>query len=77
MAEIVQIGALLVRDVRELGEGYIACDPLDQSELVLPLINEQGECWGVLDLDSHAIGAFSETDIAGLNHVLRTAGLTK
>src|SRR5262245_37231031 len=42
---------LIVRDVKALGPNYIACDPRDQSELVIPLIDEQGTCWGVLDVD--------------------------
>lgn len=65
----------IVRDVRELGEQYVACDPRDRSEIVVPLVNERGECWGVLDLDSHEIGAFDERDDAGLRNVLKAAGL--
>ncbi|MCB9850373.1 MAG: GAF domain-containing protein [Phycisphaerales bacterium] len=67
---------LLVRDVAELGEGYIACDPLDRSEVVVPLIDESGACYGVLDLDSYETGAFDDDDVLGLTHVLRSAGLT-
>jgi L-methionine (R)-S-oxide reductase len=68
--------AMIVRDVRDMGENYVACDPRDQSELVVPVFDETGACWGVLDLDSHQIGAFSERDVAGLQSVLRAAGLT-
>ncbi len=67
---------LLVRDVAELGENYIACDPRDRSEVVLPLVNEDDTCWGVLDLDSHEVGAFDESDVAGLRRILRKAGLS-
>jgi putative methionine-R-sulfoxide reductase with GAF domain len=67
---------LVVRDVQELGAGYIACDPRDRSEVVLPLKTSAGACWGVLDLDSHAVGAFSEADADGLARVLRAAKLT-
>jgi putative methionine-R-sulfoxide reductase with GAF domain len=67
---------IVVRDVRELGQNYVACDPRDQSEVVLPVFDEAGACWAVLDLDSHEIGAFSEADVAGLQAVLRAAGLT-
>lgn len=66
---------LVVRDVAELGEGYIACDPDDQSEVVLPVFSESGTCWGVLDLDSHHVGAFDERDVDGLHGVLVAAGL--
>ncbi len=69
--------SVVVRDVAELGENYIACDPEDRSELVIPLFDAAGECWGVLDLDSHQVGAFSDRDVAGLLPLLRKAGLTR
>lgn len=67
---------LLVRDVSELGDNYIACDPRDRSEVVIPCHGADGTCWGVLDLDSHEVGGFDETDVAGLTRVLRAASLT-
>lgn len=67
---------LVVRDVRDLGENYVACDPRDQSEVVVPLLNDEGTCWGVLDLDSHAVGSFDQADVVGLRQVLHAAGLT-
>jgi L-methionine (R)-S-oxide reductase len=67
---------LIVRDVADLGEGYIACDPRDKSEIVIPLFDEAGTCWGVLDLDSHDVGSFDESDEAGLTEALKAAGLT-
>lgn len=66
---------LIVRDVRELGESYIACDPRDMSEIVLPCRDSAGSVWGVLDVDSHEIGAFSEADGAALGYLLRLAGV--
>ncbi|UCD74995.1 MAG: GAF domain-containing protein [Phycisphaerales bacterium] len=65
----------IVEDVRELGDDYVACDPRDLSEIVIPLIDRTGHCWGVLDLDSYELGAFDETDEAGLKLVLTAAGL--
>jgi putative methionine-R-sulfoxide reductase with GAF domain len=67
--------SLVVRDVAELGENYIACDPRDVAEAVLPVF-EDGMCWGVLDVDSFERGAFDESDVAGLTRVLVAAGLT-
>lgn len=67
---------LSVRDVRELGPNYIACDPRDLSEVVLPVFDDAGECWGVLDLDSFDTDAFDRSDVEGLNRVLRAAKLT-
>lgn len=69
----------IVRDVRELGEDYIACDPRDRSEIVIPLFacgaNGARSCWGVFDVDSHAVGAFDKRDEAGLKAALAAAGL--
>lgn len=66
---------LVVRDVRALGENYIACDPRDQSELVIPLPDEDGSCWGVLDVDSYDVGAFGDEDVHGFIHAMRVGGL--
>lgn len=68
---------LIVRDVANLGEHYIACDPRDRSEIVLPCLGEDDVCWGVLDLDSHQTLAFDESDARGLHRVLVAAGLTR
>ncbi len=63
----------IVRDVSELGADYIACDPRDRSEIVLPLF-EKGRRWGVIDVDSWDLAAFDERDEAGLKGVLRAGG---
>jgi putative methionine-R-sulfoxide reductase with GAF domain len=73
--------ALIVRDVAALGAGYIACDPRDQSEVVLPLFEPAtpsgpARCWGVFDVDSFDVGAFTQDDVAGLQQVLEHSGLT-
>jgi L-methionine (R)-S-oxide reductase len=67
---------LVVPDVKDLGESYIACDPRDRSEVVVPLIDADGACRAVLDLDSHELAAFNDADAAGLQMILRAAGLT-
>ncbi len=67
---------VVVYDVRELGEDYIACDPRDLAEVVIPLFDNDGSCWGVLDLDSHQTHAFTERDATELIKIMRTAGLT-
>jgi putative methionine-R-sulfoxide reductase with GAF domain len=67
----------VVRDVVALGRSYIACDPRDRSELVIPLFETDGRCWGVLDLDSFEAGAFGVEDVEGLLGALQRAGLTK
>lgn len=65
----------IVRDVAELGDAYVACDPRDRSEIVLPCAASDSTCWGVLDLDSHEVAAFDESDAIGLTNVLRAAGI--
>ena len=67
--------AVVVDDVRTLGESYIACDPADRSELVVPLIDNAGRPWAVIDLDSRDTRAFGETDVTGIADVLAAAGL--
>lgn len=68
---------LVVRDVAALGEGYVACDPKDLAELVIPMFDSHGECWGVFDLDSFTRGAFTTRDADMLHECLVAAGLTK
>ncbi len=41
----------------------------------MPLIDETGAAWAVLDLDSHEIAAFDDSDERGLRRVLEAAGL--
>jgi putative methionine-R-sulfoxide reductase with GAF domain len=67
---------LVVRDVRTLGEGYIACDPRDLSEVVVPLFEDDGACWGVLDADSFDVGSFETADAMALAELMVVAGLS-
>lgn len=64
---------LVVPDVRDLGENYVACDPRDRSEIVLPCLDADGTAWGVLDLDSYDVASFDHTDVTGLQLVLTAA----
>lgn len=66
---------IIIADVRTLGPNYIACDPKDQSELVVPVIADGG-CWGVLDADSYDTGAFDESDASGMADVLVSLGIS-
>jgi GAF domain-containing protein len=49
--------------------GHIACDSASRSELVVPLINKNGDVLGVLDVDSAQRGRFAEDD----QHLLERA----
>ncbi|MDA0802711.1 MAG: GAF domain-containing protein [Planctomycetota bacterium] len=66
---------LIVHDVSALGDRYIACDPRDRSELVLPLALARGRV-GVLDLDSHSAGRFGPDDATLLAGWLASADLS-
>jgi putative methionine-R-sulfoxide reductase with GAF domain len=67
---------LVVRDVASLGAGYVACDPRDRSELVIPCFDADGACWGVLDADSFEAECFDTGDAAAVHGFLVSAGLT-
>lgn len=68
--------ALVVPDVAKLGAGYIACDPRDRSEVVVPCIGMDGTCWGVLDADSYDVNAFTMHDALCLLRLLRHTRLS-
>jgi len=67
----------IVRDVLDLGEAYVACDPRDRSEIVIPIFDPERNpgCIGVLDVDSWEIGSFDQRDAEGLARVVQAAGL--
>mgnify|MGYP001452204724 CR=1 FL=1 len=67
---------LVVTDVAQLGEGYVACDPRDLSELVIPCLDENGDAWSVLDADSFERGCFDELDAAQIGQILVVAELS-
>jgi putative methionine-R-sulfoxide reductase with GAF domain len=67
---------IVLRDARTLTSGYIACDPNDRGEVVIPLLEADGSCWGVLDLDSYEPGAFDERDAAELTRLMEQVGLS-
>jgi putative methionine-R-sulfoxide reductase with GAF domain len=63
--------SLLVADVRALGPNYIACDPRDLAELVVPVRGADGRVIGVMDLDSYSVGAFDLEDQAAIEGLVR------
>ncbi len=50
-AGILREKTLIVPDVHKF-PGHIACDSRSNSEIVVPLFDEKGNVWGVLDVDS-------------------------
>jgi GAF domain-containing protein len=59
---------LIVPDVSKF-QGHIACSSLSKSEIVVPLI-QNGEVFGVLDVDSDNLSDFDEVDKANLQQIL-------
>ena len=68
-AGILRKEAVIVPDVHKF-PGHIPCDSRSNSEIVLPLFDESGEPWGILDVDSDKFDAFSETDRVWLEKIL-------
>jgi GAF domain-containing protein len=61
---------LLVEDV-EVFPGHIACDSRSRSEVVIPIHDVNGRAIGVLDVDSHLPGHFTEAHRKGYESVVR------
>ena len=67
---------IVLHDAAALGANYVACDPKDRSEVVVPLFAPDGSCWGVLDADSYDAGAFDESDAVGFTDAVERVGLS-
>jgi len=68
-AGILRRQPVIVPDVHQF-PGHIACDSRSNSEIVVPLFDEKGEVWGVLDVDSRAFDAFTEIDREWLEKIV-------
>lgn len=68
--------SILVPDIKTLGENYVACDPRDLAEIVVPCINEDGTCDTIFDGDSFDTGAFDDADAAAIRRLLMLMGLS-
>ena len=60
---------IIVPDVVKF-HGHIACDPRSKSEIVVPMLNNQGEIVGVLDADSREHDAFKSIDADYLEQIV-------
>jgi len=67
---------IIVNDVHNLGENYIACNPKDRSEIVIPLFKDDGSCYGVLDVDSFSRNAFGEHDLIELRRLMESTAIS-
>ncbi len=68
-AGILRRHTVIVPDVHQF-PGHIACDNRSNSEIVVPLFDEEGKIWGVLDVDSREFDAFTETDKEWLEKIV-------
>jgi GAF domain-containing protein len=50
-------------------DGHIACDAASQSEIVVPLVDRDGNLLGVWDVDSPSIARFDADDRAGMERL--------
>jgi len=67
---------IVVHDVHNLGASYIACNPKDRSEVIVPVFNERGDCYGVLDIDSFVRSAFGEADVRSLKRLMESTAIS-
>ncbi|RCK42917.1 GAF domain-containing protein [Thalassospira xiamenensis] len=60
----------VVEDVHAF-PGHIACDSRSNSEIVVPVLNAQGQLIAVLDVDSVETGSFDHTDRIALETLMQ------
>jgi GAF domain-containing protein len=60
---------VIVPNVEEF-PGHIACSFDSKSEIVLPIFDQKGEVFGVLDVDSDKLDDFSQIDAEGLQKIV-------
>lgn len=75
-AGILRRRTVIVPDVHKF-PGHIACDSRSNSEIVVPLFDNNGKVWSVLDVDSRDFSAFSEVDGKWLEKIVGLIGKTR
>jgi len=61
---------VIVSNVEEF-PGHIACSSASKSEIVLPVLDKNGEVTMVLDVDSDRLSDFNEMDAEGLGKIVQ------
>ncbi len=61
---------IVVPDVHKF-PGHIVCDSRTNSEIVVPLFNPDDQVWGILDVDSRKLDAFSDLDRDWLERIAK------
>ena len=62
---------IIVPDVHAF-PGHIACDSQTNSEIVVPVFDDTGALFAVLDVDSTKLDSFGEEDKTGLESICKT-----
>ncbi|MDG6882599.1 Free methionine-R-sulfoxide reductase [Phocoenobacter uteri] len=57
-----RLETIVVPDTHQF-EGHIACDAASRSEVVIPILDENGEMFAELDVDSPLLDRFSEKEV--------------
>lgn len=63
--------AMIVPDVKALGEAHVECDPKNVSEICVPVRDYDGKVIAVFDVDSAQPAAFDEMDQRWLERILK------
>jgi GAF domain-containing protein len=66
-----QCQTIVVPDVEQF-PGHIACSSLSRSEIVVPLLSDDGIVRAVLDIDSKELNTFDDTDRRYLEAICKT-----
>lgn len=61
--------SVIVPDVGSF-PGHITCDPRSRSEIVVPVLNAEGDVMAVLDIDSEQVDSFDQDDQRGLERMV-------
>ncbi|MEK7857690.1 MAG: GAF domain-containing protein [Elusimicrobiota bacterium] len=64
--------AVIVPDIKALGEAHVECDPKNQSEIAVPVFDRDGKVIAVFDVDSEQPAAFDEMDQRWLERILKS-----
>ncbi|KAJ1665892.1 hypothetical protein IW140_002818 [Coemansia sp. RSA 1813] len=65
-----EAASVVVKDVHKF-PGHIACDSASKSEIVVPLLGEDGKVHGVFDIDASEMDAFDDFDRIGLEAIAK------
>jgi GAF domain-containing protein len=71
-----EMKTVIVQDVEKF-PGHITCDARSRSEIVVPVLDQQGDLIAVLDIDSDRLNAFDSDDQQGLEQLVSWFATTR